>query len=82
MREQSPELRPFRQSHREAGLWAELLTDPAILPAFRLRPFKFAPGFGGQGGLDFARHEFLHAYSAAGSGVAYFSALEFFLMTA
>lgn len=43
-----PELYPFRQSQREAGLWAELVTDPAILQAFRLRPFKFAQGFGGQ----------------------------------
>jgi hypothetical protein len=42
-------------------LWAELFTDPAILQAFHLRPFEFAQGFGGQGGLDFARHEFLHA---------------------
>ena len=50
-----------RSVRRVAELWAELFTDPAILQAFRLHPFKFAQGFGGQGGLDFTRHEFLRA---------------------
>ena len=39
MREQLTELYLFRQSQREAELWAELITDPAILQASRLRPF-------------------------------------------
>ncbi len=46
MREQLIELYLFRQSYREAELWAELFMDPAIMQAC---------------GLNFEGHEFLHA---------------------